>query len=99
MDLAQLREKFGDRVAIQGNLDPSVLLASEESIAAAVNHSMRQTTGRGHILNLGHGILPETPVENAVAFIRAEQSAPVENASVDSRGRAVANVSNPASLA
>ena len=99
MDLAQVQEQFGDRIAIQGNVDPSVLLASEEAITAAVHHSVRQTTGRGHILNLGHGILPETPVESALAFIRAGQSAAFENAPVDSRGRAVANVSNPASLA
>ena len=102
MDLAELeeklgREKFGNRIAIQGNVDPSVLLGSEEAITAAVNHCVRQTTGRGHILNLGHGILPETPVENALAFIRAGQSAPVEDASLDSRGRASANISNPAS--
>jgi uroporphyrinogen decarboxylase len=104
MNLAELqeklmREKFGDRIAIQGNVDPTVLLGSEETITAAVNHAVRQTTGRGHILNLGHGILPETPVENALAFIRAGQAAPIENASVDSRGRAIANASNPASLA
>src|SRR4029077_13749148 len=77
MDLAQLREKFGDRVAIQGNVDPSVLFASPKSIAGAVNHIISQTKGRGHILNLGHGILPDTPVENALAFIRAGQSVPL----------------------
>ena len=77
MDLAQLREKFGDRVAIQGNVDPSVLLASPKAIAGAVNHAISQTNGRGHILNLGHGILPDTPVENALAFIRAGQSVPL----------------------
>jgi uroporphyrinogen decarboxylase len=74
MDLARLREKFGDSVAIQGNVDPSVLLASPEAIAGAVDHAVSQTKGRGHVLNLGHGILPDTPVENALAFIRAGQS-------------------------
>src|SRR4029077_12422797 len=53
MDLAQLREQFGDRMAIQGNIDPSVLLASPEAVAGSVNHAVRQTRGRGHILNLG----------------------------------------------
>lgn len=96
MDLAQLREQFHDRMAIQGNIDPSVLLASPEAIAGSVNHAVRQTRGRGHILNLGHGILPETPVENALAFIRAGQSAPVEDASSEPRARAIADISNPA---
>jgi uroporphyrinogen decarboxylase len=98
MDLAQLREKFGDRIAFQGNIDPSVLLASPEAIAGAVNHAIRQTQGRGHILNLGHGILPETPVENALAFIRAGQSAPIENDSPASRARAIADISDRAPL-
>jgi uroporphyrinogen decarboxylase len=82
MDLAELqeklrREKLGDRIAIQGNVDPTVLLGSEEAITAAANHAVRQTKGHGHILNLGHGILPETPVESAFAFIRAGQAAPI----------------------
>lgn len=99
MDLAQLREKFGDRIAIQGNVDPTVLLSSDEAINAAVNHALRQTEGRGHILNLGHGILPETPVENALAFVNAGQSAPVGTASLDSHSRARVDISSPASLA
>jgi uroporphyrinogen decarboxylase len=98
MDLAQLREKFGDRMAIQGNIDPSVLLASQEAIAGSVNEALRQTRGRGHILNLGHGILPETPVENALAFIRAGQSAPLANSSPESHARVIADIPNPASL-
>jgi uroporphyrinogen decarboxylase len=96
MDLAQLREQLGDRVAVQGNIDPSVLLASPEAIAGSVNHAVRQTRGRGHILNLGHGILPETPVENALAFIRAGQCATLEDASSPSPARAIADISNPA---
>jgi uroporphyrinogen decarboxylase len=98
LDLAHLREKCGERIALQGNVDPTVLLASPEAISGSVNEAVRQTRGRGHILNLGHGILPETPVENALAFIRAGQSAPVENASPESPARALADVSNPASL-
>jgi uroporphyrinogen decarboxylase len=75
MDLAQFHENHGKQIAIQGNIDPTVLLSSPETIVSAVNHAIRQTSGCGHILNLGHGILPETPVENAQAFIRAGQSA------------------------
>jgi uroporphyrinogen decarboxylase len=99
MDLAQLREKFGDRIAVQGNIDPAVLLSSPEAIAASAYEALRQTRGRGHILNLGHGILPETPVENALAFIRAGQSAPLEDRSFEQHTRRVAEVQKPASLA
>jgi uroporphyrinogen decarboxylase len=79
MDLAELQAKCGERMAIQGNIDPTVLLTSPEIIAHASAEAVRATGGCGHILNLGHGILPETPVENAQAFIRAGQSAPVRS--------------------
>jgi uroporphyrinogen decarboxylase len=98
MDLAQLQEKFGDRIALQGNVDPTVLLASPDAITASVHEVLRQTRGRGHILNLGHGILPETPVENAQAFIRAGQSALLESPSPEPRSRAMADIRKPASL-
>jgi uroporphyrinogen decarboxylase len=98
MDLARLREKFGDRIAIQGNIDPTVLLASQEAIEASVREAFQQTRGRGHILNLGHGILPETPVENALTFIRAGQSALIANFSPESRPRALTDIRKPVSL-
>jgi uroporphyrinogen decarboxylase len=98
MDLAQLHEKFGDRVAIQGNIDPTVLLTSPEIIAHAAAEAVRATGGRGHILNLGHGILPETPVENAQAFIRAGQSAPVGYSSPRAHSGAGSAISESAGL-
>jgi len=76
-DLGALQERFGRKVALQGNVDPCVLLGPAESITGAVRTAVEQTGGAGHILNLGHGILPETPVEKALAFVRAGQSAPV----------------------
>lgn len=72
-DLAELRQNFGSRIALQGNVDPCLLLSSPHLIEAAVINAMTQTGGVGHIVNLGHGILPDTPVENAQAFIRAAQ--------------------------
>ena len=55
----------------QGNLDPCYLFASPEKIAVRV-HEMKAVVGqRPHIWNLGHGILPDTPVENARAFVQA----------------------------
>jgi uroporphyrinogen decarboxylase len=53
------------RSAVQGNLDPVLLFAGKPEIAARAEHILQQAAGRpGHIFNLGHGILPETPVEN-----------------------------------
>jgi uroporphyrinogen decarboxylase len=76
-DLVALRERYGRRVALQGNVDPCTLFGPPEVIARVVRDAVHQTRGVGHILNLGHGILPETPVENALEFVRAGQSAPV----------------------
>ena len=70
-DLAEARAKLGARMALQGNVDPAVLLSSEEQIQYAVREAITKTGGVGHILNLGHGILPQTPFENAKAFVRA----------------------------
>lgn len=70
-DLAEARAKLGSRVALQGNVDPAVLLSSGEQIQYAVRAAIAKTGGVGHILNLGHGILPQTPAENAKAFVRA----------------------------
>ena len=77
-DLAALQKHFGRKIALQGNVDPCTLLGPVDAINAAVARAVEQTGGLGHILNLGHGILPETPVENALAFVRAGQSAPVQ---------------------
>ncbi|MGB6485206.1 MAG: uroporphyrinogen decarboxylase [Candidatus Acidiferrales bacterium] len=70
-DLAEARIKIGASIALQGNIDPAMLLSSEENIQFAVREAISKTKGTGHILNLGHGILPMTPVENAQAFVRA----------------------------
>jgi uroporphyrinogen decarboxylase len=64
-------------LALQGNVDPNILLGSEKSVREAAQAAVEKTGGVGHILNLGHGILPTTPVENAKAFVEAGQSARV----------------------
>ena len=57
--------KLGDRGAVQGNLDPVVLFSDWSEIEVRTREILRRANGRpGHIFNLGHGILPETPVEN-----------------------------------
>jgi uroporphyrinogen decarboxylase len=58
------------RSAVQGNLDPAVLFAPIPELRARVHELLKRTGSRpGHIFNLGHGILPETPVENVKACV------------------------------
>ena len=55
--------------AIQGNLDPVLLFADQKELRARADDVLRRAAGRaGHIFNLGHGILPGTPVENVIAL-------------------------------
>jgi uroporphyrinogen decarboxylase len=76
-DLAPLRDKLGNRIALQGNVDPCVLLGPAEGARSAAREAVESTGGVGHILNLGHGILQQTPVENARAFVQAGQNVAV----------------------
>ncbi len=63
---------IGYDTGIQGNLDPAVLLSSPDEIRRWAGQILDQAGGRpGHIFNLGHGVLPQTPVENAIALIDA----------------------------
>jgi uroporphyrinogen decarboxylase len=73
VDLAALRARLGPRIAIQGNLDPTMLLGPQPQIRQATNEIVASLCRTGHILNLGHGILPQTPVENAQLFIETAQ--------------------------
>jgi uroporphyrinogen decarboxylase len=56
-------------IVIQGNLDPIVLLAGGNAMSAAAETILRHTRGRPFIFNLGHGVLPETPVEHVQALV------------------------------
>ena len=63
-------ERVGLNKSIMGNLDPVTLFASPDTIRAQAKRILDQARGRpGHIFNLGHGILPETPVENVIALV------------------------------
>lgn len=62
----------GHDVAVQGNLDPVALFASPKEIRSRVGEVLQRAAGRpGHIFNLGHGVLPETPVEHVITMIEA----------------------------
>jgi uroporphyrinogen decarboxylase len=62
----------GHDVAVQGNLDPVALFAQPKEIKSRVADILRRAAGRpGHIFNLGHGVLPETPVEHVAAMVDA----------------------------
>ena len=62
----------GYDVAVQGNLDPVALFASPKEIKSRVAEILRRAAGRpGHIFNLGHGVLPETPVDHVIAMVDA----------------------------
>lgn len=72
VELDEAWARLGDGVAVQGNLDPVMLFADVSEIRNAVRNILQRANGRpGHIFNLGHGILPETPVDNVLALVDA----------------------------
>lgn len=72
IDLAAAWERIGYDVAVQGNLDPVTLFAPPQEIRRRVADILQAVGGRpGHIFNLGHGILPRTPVENVIGLVEA----------------------------
>ena len=74
VDLAEAKRRFGDRVAFQGNVDNHLLVTgSFEEIDAAVHACVQAGGGQGHILNLGHGLLKDTPFDNVCRFIEASR--------------------------
>ena len=70
--LGAARLRTGGAVALQGNLDPAALLASPEAVRARALDVLESAgDAPGHIMNLGHGILPETPIESVEALVQA----------------------------
>jgi uroporphyrinogen decarboxylase len=70
MDISKTRDKIGKKVAIQGNLDPTVLYAEKNFIRREVRKLLENYgPGEGHIFNLGHGILPDINPDNAIAMV------------------------------
>ena len=72
VDIGQARKRVGDKVALQGNLDPAILLSTPDAIEKEVASILASYGhGNGHVFNLGHGITQWTPPENAGAMIAA----------------------------
>jgi uroporphyrinogen decarboxylase len=72
VNLDEAWKTVGYDIAIQGNLDPVALFASPKEIKARAADILRRAEGRpGHIFNLGHGVLPETPVDHVIALVDA----------------------------
>lgn len=71
-DIKQARARVGDKVALQGNMDPSVLYANTSAICEEVGRILAgYGNGSGHVFNLGHGITPEADPANVATFINA----------------------------
>lgn len=67
VDMAEARQRLGNK-GVQGNIDPGVLFGSQSFIRDRMVETVQKAGKRGHILNLGHGILQNTPEENAAFF-------------------------------
>ncbi len=70
MNIGDVRKAVGDKVALQGNLDPTVLYAPHDKIRQEAGKILKSFGhGSGHVFNLGHGILPDVPPENLKALV------------------------------
>jgi uroporphyrinogen decarboxylase len=74
-------------LALQGNLDPGILLGPEETVTRRTREIVEQTQGRAHVVNLGHGVLPQTPVESARAFFEAVRESAAAPAAATAEAR------------
>ena len=71
-DLGNARRRVGDQVALQGNLDPAVMLTDPATIETEVSRTLASFGhGHGHVFNLGHGITPQATPENVAALVES----------------------------
>jgi len=73
------RQLAGDNIVLQGNFDPAKLLSPIPVIKKEVKKMLRDFGGQKHIANLGHGILPNVPVDHAKAFVETVKQYQVQN--------------------
>ncbi|MCL1466246.1 uroporphyrinogen decarboxylase [Argonema galeatum] len=75
VDMADARARLGANVGVQGNMDPCALYGSKDFIRDRILDTIRKAGKRGHIMNLGHGVLPSTPEENVAFFFETAKQA------------------------
>lgn len=75
VDMAEARQRLGSTMGVQGNVDPCALFGSKDFIRERILDTIRKAGGGKHIMNLGHGILPNTPEENAAFFFETAKQA------------------------
>lgn len=77
VNLGELLRRGAGRIAVQGNVDNRVLLEQDgPAVTAAVQRCIAEAAAPGHILNLNHGLLPETPFSNVLRFVQAAHDTP-----------------------
>ncbi|NWF75779.1 MAG: uroporphyrinogen decarboxylase [Nitrospirae bacterium] len=70
IDIADAIKKLGKKLVVQGNLDPCSLFLSREKLEDRIKDILwKGENAKGHIFNLGHGVLPQTPAENVIAMV------------------------------
>ena len=79
LPLVEARQRLPQR-PLQGNLDPGALLSPTRDVRRRVQAMLAETGGIAHVVNLGHGVLPQTPIESAEAFFEAAREASVAQA-------------------
>ncbi len=80
INIAQARERVGSHIALQGNLDPSILYASPEVIIQHAHDILTSLSNQpGHIFNLGHGIYPDVPIESVHILVETVHSFCINN--------------------
>lgn len=75
VDMAEARARLGHQMKVQGNMDPGALFGSQEFIRDRILDTIKKAGNRGHIFNLGHGVLPETPEDNVRFFFETAKQA------------------------
>ncbi len=75
VDMAEARQRLGQQMKVQGNIDPGVLFGSQAFIRSRILDTIRKAGHGGHILNLGHGVLVGTPEDNVRYFFETAKQA------------------------